>query len=217
MCADLFLIGDSNIIALCQAAEARGWSWQGGPLGTGKQLEQCFWQQLGTDFVFTGPGAERINNRFRGLLTFDGPIISTLGFNSHRFAHDFAAYTASRQLDPLPNALSDRAFTDTVRDARRDALDFYSLLAAHSREVYFTCSPQRVENTLMPVLRAFEDVLIDEIAKTGARFIDFRHRALDKNTLHPDFCAEKDQIHGNAKLGALILDLFAETQLLHRH
>ncbi|SDE37868.1 hypothetical protein [Ruegeria marina] len=212
MSADLFLIGDSHIIALCEAADARGWSWQGGPLGTGMQLEQCFWRQQGTEFVYTGTGENLIGHRFKDLLTFDGPIISTLGFNSHRFAIDFASYAKSRQLAPLPSVLSDQAFADTVRDSRRNALAFYRLLSDHSREVYFTCSPQRVASSLLPVLRAFEDVLIDEVAATGARFIDFRHLALDDHVLRPEFCNAKDQMHGNAKLGGLILDVFEEAQ-----
>lgn len=209
MAADLFLIGDSHIIAIAEAAENRGLNWLGGPLSAGRMLERCFWEIDGKKFVYTMEGAGPIRDRFSDLLVFDGPILTTLGFNSHRFVADFAKYASDQNLRPSPDILSEAAFIDTVCDSRRVALDFYRLLADHGRDVYFTASPQRSNPPNHALLRAFEDVLIPKVEATGAKFIETRDVILDGPRLRPEYAKDNDTVHGNRALGALVLERLA--------
>ncbi|MDU8912168.1 hypothetical protein [Aestuariicoccus sp. MJ-SS9] len=207
--AELFLIGDSNVIAIAQAADDRGLPWWGGPLAAGRMLEEPFWCIEGRRFVYTAEGAGPIRARFEDLLVFDGPVLTTLGFNSHRFTEDFARYARAQDLPATPEALSRAAFADTVRDARRVALEFYRMLGEHGREVWFTCSPQRTALGLYPLLHAFEEVLIPEVAATGARFIDTRDAVMDGASPRPEYANPHDAMHASPALGALVLDRLA--------
>jgi len=210
MAADLFLIGDSHIIAIADAAEDRGLTWKGGPLASGRALEQYFWKIDGKKFIYSMEGAGPIRERFCDLLVFDGPILTTLGFNSHRFVEDFDKYAQAQKLSPSPSILSEAAFVDTVCDARHVALEFYRMLSDHGCDVYFTASPQRCTMQNHTLLRAFEDLLIAKIEATGAKFIETRDAVLDEQRVRSEYAKADDPVHGSLALGALILDRMAK-------
>ncbi|MEQ8435826.1 MAG: hypothetical protein RIA71_16470 [Oceanicaulis sp.] len=209
MQAELFFVGDSHVCALAEAATARGAAWRGGPLGTGKQLQTPFWLVEDGDFIFSGPGAGRVSDRFRPLLRFDGPIVSTLGFNTHRFVTDFARWADRMGAPAAPEAVSEAAFEALIVDSRRTALDFYALLAQHGRTVYTVATPPRIDREYRALCQAFELRLVDHIAAVGARPLDVSEAADEDGMLRPQFASPSDAVHAGPAFGALVLDALA--------
>lgn len=209
MQTELFFVGDSHVCALAEAATARGAAWRGGPLGAGKQLQTPFWRVEDGDFIFSGPGAARVADRFRPLLRFDGPIVSTLGFNTHRFVADFARWAEQLGAPASPEAISRAAFEALVVDSRRTALDFYTLLAEHGRTVYTVATPPRIGGEYRALCRAFEVGLADHVAASGARPLDVSEAADEDGMLRPQFASPSDAVHAGPAFGALVLDVLA--------
>lgn len=195
-------------MAIGQAARCSGLAVTGGPLGAGARLEEPFYRVDGEDFIITLPGTGALRPMFRPLLASSLPVLSTLGFNSHRLAGEIHAYCRSLGVSNWQQAMSSQVFEHMVLDARRTALAFYRLLAEHGREVYFTCSPQRVAPHLYDMLAASEDVLIREICKTGAVFLDHRAQTMDGHSLAAPYANEADAMHGSIAWGQVVLDLF---------
>lgn len=204
----LFLIGDSHTVAIGQAARRSGLAVTGGPLGAGARLEEPFYRVEGGDFVITLPGTGPLRPLFRPLLTSPLPVLSTLGFNSHRLAGEIHAYCSAAGNQDWRQAMSGQVFEQAVLEARRTALAFYRLLADHGREVYFTCSPQRAAPHLRDILAASETVLIREVCETGAAFLDHRPQTMDGSCLAARYSNEADTMHGSIEWGQAVLDLF---------
>ena len=203
--AQLFLIGDSNAIAIGTVARADGRIFSGGPIGIGLDLEQPFFLIENGDFILTGANTAPIRNEFRNLLRHPGPILSTIGFNSLRFARRLQKITKTQGAVSWREVMSQQVFQQIVFDVRREALAFYQLLAEHKREVYFLHSPQRGPAEYLPTLRDIETLLIPLIRTTGANLIDIRNQITDINGPLPEFGQKGDISHGNIHFGALAL------------
>jgi hypothetical protein len=208
MTAEIFLIGDSHIIAIANAAQEQGRQFYGGPIGEGRLLEKPFYTLSNRQFQLSTTRAEPIKHKFLALLDFDGPILCTAGFNSHRFARQFGQYCKNMECPAKISAVSQEVFTACVLDARKEVLGFYRMLQDHHKQVFFTCSPQRVAAPLYPLLTAFETVLIKEVSRTGAVFVDVRDQVADDQGLKAEYARSQDTMHGNIQLGHVILDRF---------
>lgn len=206
MTDDVFMIGDSHTIALTLGAEAMGVRWRGGPLAKGSALEQMFWHESGGRFALNLDLDQATRARFDGLLQYEGPILSTVGFNTNRLVKQLAAYAKSQGYDIATSMLSSAALEATVLDARKTAVDFHTLLASYDREVYFVCSPQRTIPGGYELLQAIESPLIHAIAKTGATFIDVRPTTTDESgALKTEYCRPNDRAHANMEYGRCVL------------
>lgn len=205
---EVFLIGDSFIIAVAEAAKARGLAYQGGPVSSGRFLEKPFYQIVENSFEITLEGSGPIRPLFRDLLSSSAPVISTIGFNSHRLAGQFASFYKTQGASHYREIMSRDVFEACVLDAREVALGFYQMLADVGRQVFFTCSPQRVPPGELEALVEAEAVLIDAISATGAIFLDARPETAGTQGLLPEFALPADTIHANEKWGLVVLNLW---------
>lgn len=209
---EVFLIGDSLVIAIAQAAHAGGLAYQGGPVSAGRFLEEPFYQIEEDRFEITLNGSGPIRPLFRDLICSSAPVISTIGFNSHRLAAQFAALYQTQGVTHYSGMMSQDVFSACVLDTRVVALEFYQMLARAGRQVFFTSSPQRVPLPELEVLKEAEAVLIDAVSATGAVFLDARPKTTNAQGLLPEFALPTDSIHANAKWGQVVLDLWASHQ-----
>ncbi len=149
---------------------------------------------------------------FAGIIDHDGPILSTVGFNSHRFATFFYRHLKSEGI--ALHMISDAVFHAAVVGARSGALEFYRILAERGRSVYFASSPQipsPTEPASLPTLKRFEKVLIPEIEATGARHIETRDAIEGPKGILAKYAGEG--VHGNLRWAGLIFErLFAMRQ-----
>ncbi|MGX6648961.1 hypothetical protein ACWCOP_13570 [Maricaulaceae bacterium MS644] len=209
MQTELFFVGDSHVCALAEAATARGVAWRGGPLGAGKQLLEPFWRVEGGEFVFTGPGAAQLTDRFRPLLSFDGPIVSTIGVNTRRFVRDFAHWAERLGAPASPDAVSSATLEALVADSRRTALEFYAVLAAHGRTVYSVATPPRISRDYLALCKAFETRLTEDLKAAGANPLDVGEAADEDGLLRAQFASPADEAHAGRAFGELVLDALA--------
>lgn len=201
----VFVVGDSNAVALGAAARAAGRPFRGGPLGSGRNLEMPFYRIEQGDFVLTGQSRAPLVDEYRSLLRHDGPILSCVGFNSHRLAGQLHGYCAGQGAAHWSELWSDQVMRQLVADSRAVALTFYRDLAAHDRKVYFIHSPQRVPPHLVPLLRDIEQRLIPLVQATGARLVDVRAQIAGDAGLLPQYAHPGDKVHANAAMGAVAL------------
>ncbi|WP_069301097.1 hypothetical protein [Neptunicoccus sediminis] len=209
---EVFLVGDSFVIAIAQAAKATGLGYQGGPVSAGRFLEEPFYRIEQDRFEITLEGSGPIRPLFHDLLRSSAPVISTVGFNSHRLAAQFTALYRTQGVAHYSEMMSGDVFAACVLDARAVALEFYRMLADAGRKVFFTCSPQRVPLPELEVLREAETILIDAVSATGAVFLDARPGTANAQGLLPEFALPEDTIHANAGWGQIVLDLWAARQ-----
>ncbi|RAK13209.1 hypothetical protein [Salipiger aestuarii] len=202
----VFLLGDSNAVAIGLAARAAGRPIQGGPIGTGLDLEQPFYRVENGDFLLLGAKRASLVAEFRDLLRYDGPILCTAGFNALRFARRLHDFTVAQGAAHWSELISEQVMVQTIRDTRAQVLALYALLNAHGRRVYFLHSPQRGPARYLPTLRDFEARLIPMVTQTGARFLDIRDRITGPDGPRPEYARPDDPTHGNARMGALVLD-----------
>lgn len=163
MSEPVFICGDSHSSILSIYARETGIDFLGGPIGNGITLEGEFCRLSPNGrLVLTDPELRPRQPRFRDLTIHPGPILSTVGFNSHRAANSLSTYLANS--GSKLEELSDAVFRATVVAMRKGSLAFYKLLRDAGRQVYFTTSPQlTAEPGQLPVLQRFESVMIDEI------------------------------------------------------
>ncbi len=205
---EFFLIGDSHAVALGDAAREAGRDFKGGPLGTGRDLEQPFFRVENNRFVLTSAKAKELKTSFESLLTFPGPILCSVGFNAVRFAKDMREYLQAQGCTDWREAISEQAFRSCVINSRQVAIDFYQVLAKHQRSVWFVPSPQLGPSKLLPLLHDFETVLIPEVEATGARLIDVRDKVSFSDETRQLYERSKNDAHGNTQYGELVLDHF---------
>ena len=187
---------------------AQGIALRGGPIGSGQQLEQPFCR-IGPDgrFELTAPDLAPRAEVFSGLARHPGPILSTVGFNSHRAAAEIWRHlqTSDTRLDEI----SEAAFAAAIRGLRPGALDFYRLLAGAGRRVFVTTSPQiaaRPEH--LPALRRFEAALLEANLEIGAILVDVRDALLRDGRVGEEFILQEGpvHVHGSAAWAALVVE-----------
>jgi hypothetical protein len=212
---ELFLIGDSHASPLGYAARSLGLVLHGGPIGRGVSLETSFFAIEKGLFRLTKPEHAERQKLFETLADFNGPILSTVGFNSHLFARQLAEYCGEAGV-PLA-AISDHLFARCVHDARSGALAFYAAMSDLKKEVYFTCSPQLPQREKdMPYLRRFENVMIDSIMKYGAIFLDVRGDIVSGGKVLLQYVAE-DGVHGTELWGRRVIERFIKMRVASLH
>ncbi len=204
--APVFLVGDSNAVAIGLAARAAGRAIRGGPVGIGLDLEQPFFRVENGDFLLLGAKRAHLVDEFRDLLRHDGPILSTAGFNALRFARRLDDFTAAQGAAHWSEVISEQVMCQLIRDTRAEVLALYKLLNDHGRRVYFLHSPQRGPAQYLPTLRELEARLVPMVQQTGARLIDIRDRITGPDGPCPEYAQPGDPAHGNARMGALALD-----------
>ena len=209
----LFLIGDSNMVSIGRAAKQLGIAVRGGPIGIGVDFEKPFYATNGKELSLLGKKREQFQDEFRDILTFDGPVLSTLGFNAHRFAIRIHKHCADNSAATWSDLISRQVFEQSVQDSREHVLSFYRLLAEHDRRVFFVHSPQRAPAPCLPILRDFEQTLIPLIEATGARLVDVRRQITDENGPLETFAEKNDPVHGNVRFGEVVLTKLGK--LLH--
>jgi hypothetical protein len=211
---EFFLIGDSHSGTIGYAARKLGMDFRGGPVASGRQLESVFFRIQDNRFLITldGRASTKRVERFENLLAFEGPILSTVGFNTHTFVGPAVEY--SKKTGVSLGDMSSGAFAQWVRDERDGALQFYSTMANHSRKVFFTVSPQRfADSEEKEIGRRFESVLITAIAGMGAKFIDVREETCDaEGILLPELASrgKRDTNHASIEWGRLVLAKFSK-------
>lgn len=204
-----FLVGDSHAVAIGAAARAQGRSFKGGPLGQGRLLETSFYTVEDRNF-FLGPQfPEDWRHSFKGLLTYPGPILSTVGFNSTRFARDMGKHLTKNGKKEWSALMTRQVFDQCVLDTRTYAVEFYRLLKHHGRQVYFVSSPQRAPVGVRNILFDCESILIPNIEATGARHVDVRKKlGAQGNDIDLKFRRLGDVSHANEAYGAVVLAEF---------
>lgn len=209
---ELFLIGDSHAVAIGRAASERGIRVLGGPLGTGKQLEANFFDIVDGQFTINESISAQNQNvtsqldDFRFILDFDGPILSTIGFNTYRFTQDLHRYLTKNGHQFWEDAMSSQTFEQTVHDARSSAQNFYRSLAAHGKHVFFTHSPQIVPLAQHQTFLACEKILVPIIQETGATFVDIRAQLGPIDKIKEQYADTRLPMHANTAYGHLVLD-----------
>lgn len=203
--AEVFLLGDSNAVAIGQAARAAGRAIRGGPLGIGLDLEKPFYRVENGDFLLLGAKRAPLVDAFRDLLRHDGPILCAAGFNALRFARRLHDFAVSQGAAHWSDVISEQVMDQLIRDSRAEVLGLYALLAEHGRRVFFLHSPQRGAARYLPTLRDFEARFIPMVAQTGAQLIDIRDQITGPDGPRPEYAQPGDPTHGNARMGALAL------------
>jgi hypothetical protein len=148
--------------------------------------------------------------KFRDLLQFEGPILSTVGFTTYLFCRDLHRYLVDNDLhfESMTRQLLERCVDDT----RSQSLRFYKVLRDCGRNVFFTTCPQRCQRELKLYHFAFQKILIAKVQALGARFIDVHRETTDNGFLKPEYrpLDPEDLIHGNAAWARLVLDKFGQ-------
>lgn len=208
----VFLCGDSHASILALYAKKAGIDFLGGPIGNGIVLEQDFFViEPDSRLILTHADLKSRQALFEQLPTYDGPILSTVGFNSHRAANALWTYLQDNNSDI--EEISRAVLTATVKSMRTGSLKFYEQLCKCSNNVYFTTSPQLcLIPEQLPVLQAFESVMVQEITQLGGKLIDVRPDITDAGVIKDEFIRKEGKrfVHGNDKWAQLIFDRLAQ-------
>lgn len=205
---EFYLVGDSNSAVIGRAAKRRGVSFVGRSCAPGRLFDSDFFEVEGGCIVmppFEDPTC------YAGLLDYDGPILSTLGFNTQ-----FIAMTVDS--DYRRNRLKTKNLSAAVIEALVDswkvhALRFYDLLLQADKAVWFVHSPQRYPRVYFELAMRLEAVLIRRLVDMGAHFVDVRDLTTDENGVlrRPLFSTiPNDKTHGSIEWGDIVLKTFLE-------
>lgn len=204
------LIGDSHSAGIGRVALARGISFLGGPLSAGRTLDAEFFH-VNDDGAFVGHvGLQKA--RFTELFRARLPILSTVGFATHRIAGELAnGFYRPRGLDY--SELSDSVLRQVIADFKPGPLKFYRTALEHGREVYAAHSPQRFPDAWVGLALRLEGLFAGMLLEMGVSFVDVRNETTDESgRLRPEFFPEleNDRIHANDAWAAIVLDKFLE-------
>ncbi|WP_026145608.1 hypothetical protein [Pseudomonas asplenii] len=209
------LLGDSNAGPIGKAAQARGLTACGGPLGAGRDFN--------VDFLVSRPGDVGfrdgdMDQRYRQALELAGvarlgelsvPLVSTLGMSVHFLASrpNWHCYQDERgEFDA--GFLDGALFESIIEQMSRHALAFYERVLAMGVRVLVVLPPQRVPEFSDPrVFLPAQEVLIRRFRELGVELVDVRAAANGEDGWqHPRFCEVDDPLHGNLAFGELIVE-----------
>ncbi|GLX49003.1 hypothetical protein Shyhy01_19530 [Streptomyces hygroscopicus subsp. hygroscopicus] len=212
--ARFLLLGDSHAACVGRAAEAAGLSFQGGPVGSGRDFLGPFFDPEGADVVFRDAEAQRLYRRFLEALGAPSlgrspvPLVCTFGLSAHTVAtrENWAIHRDAHGAH-APGFLGGDLFAALVRTTARGALAFYEHAVALGLRVLALMPPQRVPAMSDPaVFFAAQHVLCAELVERGVEVVDLRARVTDRSGLQrPAFCEADDPIHGNLAFGRLLV------------
>lgn len=219
------LLGDSNAGPIGKAAQARGLSACGGPLGAGRDFNVDFLVARPGDVGFRDP---EMDQRYRQALALAGvarlgemsiPLVSTLGMSVHFLAsrpnwHCYQDDNGEFDAGFLQGAL----FESIIEEMSRHALAFHERVLAMGIRVLVVLPPQRVpEFSNAEVFMAAQEVLIRRFRELGVELVDVREAANGEDGWQdPRFCEIDDPLHGNLAFGELIVDALLD-QLPQHH
>jgi hypothetical protein len=211
--ARFLMLGDSHLGPLGRAAKAARISFQGGPIGAGRDFFDDFFTAQEHDIVFHVPEMERY---FRGFLDelditcldeLAIPLVSTIGFSTHFVAtqHNWIYYRGAAGYPA--DFLSSPLFEDIVVTMAAPALSFYRQMRAFNLRVVAVLPAQRVPGQSDPVIFvAAQDVVRQHVAKIGIEIVDLRDRIIDETGFQRrELSEENDEIHGNLAWGRIVL------------
>lgn len=213
-----FLIGDSHSGTIMRAANAMGADYCGGSIMAGKYMNDHFCKvEDGVFSIFVEMGQARLDKRLSdaelppNLLDVELPILSTIGFNTKLFVSLFTREGLAIAGSAGERFLTAQCFRALVLGARRGSLEFYRLLRGAGKSVHVALSPQRFTKEEAVVARAFDRIMIAEVAAMGVGVIDTRAATTDADgVLRPKFASldPDDRVHGNNRFGKLVIDTF---------
>ncbi|WP_225920180.1 hypothetical protein [Pseudomonas vanderleydeniana] len=209
------LLGDSNAGPIGKAAQARGLSVSGGPLGAGRDFNVDFFVPQPADVAFRDP---EMDQRYRQALERAGvtrlgelsmPLVSTLGMSVHFLASrpNWQCYQDERgEFDA--GFLGGQLFESIIEEMSRHALAFHERVLAMGVRVLVVLPPQRVPEFSDPrVFIPAQTVLIRRLRELGVEWVDVREAANGEDGWqHPRFCEIDDPLHGNLAFGDLVVD-----------
>jgi hypothetical protein len=210
MQTDLFLVGNSHNVALKKFAEKNSIEYQGGTLGPDPITNESFFDVEGELFKLRPTPRLLKPEKYENLLTFEGTILSTIGFNSIQFVRKFSTFLNENELhfEEVSRAMFERV----IKDYRCGALEFYQTMRKFGRDVYFTCSSQDGFNNGQSILRQYEDFMIQEIEVLGGVFIDTRDELLTEDGHVNKIYQHEDKMHGNEKWAELVFDRLSKSR-----
>lgn len=218
----IFLLGDSHAHTLVKiAAEAR-LPVYGGHIAAGRFLNaDGFFTAANGDVRFHRPESEA---NYRAALASAGaarladitmPVLCLFGMNLHYQARAEVWDGFAIAPDAPGRFLSAATVRATLRAQVAGAIAFHAHLAALGLTVFSSLPPRRCAvppiATRRDVLLRAEEVLEEEIAATGTRFIDHRPWSLGPDgQLKSEFASQADSVHGSeAFCHRLLEDVFA--------
>lgn len=209
MKTDFFLVGDSNSAVIGRAATSLGFTFAGGPLAPGRELDGEFFQVQGSDFILTTQAFEKKGDKFKDLLRQDGPILSTVGFNSQLIGQIVARDLRKNKLDSMN--LSQAVMEAIVESWKAPAISFYKTVKMHDRKIWFTHSPQRFPPLYFETAIRFEEILQQRLIGMGIPFIDVRASTTGRDgklleRFHSDL--PNDKTHGGISWGHEVFSAF---------
>ncbi|WP_406131283.1 hypothetical protein [Streptomyces sp. NBC_00989] len=209
--ARFLLLGDSHAGCVGRAAQAAELPFVGGPLGSGRDFLDPFFD---TDGTFRQTEPQRLYREHLDTLDVTAlaglpvPLVCTFGLSAHTVAtrQNWDLYRDRRGTVP-DTFLQSRLFADLVRATVRGALAFYDHAVALGLRVLAPLPPQRVPGRSDPnVFFAAQNILVDELTARSVELVDLRARVTDGTGLQrPAFCQADDTIHGSLAFGRLVV------------
>ena len=210
MPTDFFVIGDSNSAVISRAAQAQGYSFAGGPISPGKLFDGAFYGVEGDRFVLTSSEGAHAPDIYSDLLSYEGPILSTVGFNTQ-----FIGSTVNREMRQIgleAMNLSDAVIDALVKSWKAPALSFYRLLLERERKFWVCHSPQRFPETYFDLAMRLEKSFEAQLTAMGVEIVDIRAQTTGPDgKLREELYSTipNDQTHGNIDWAHIMFDAFA--------
>ncbi|MFT5824280.1 MAG: hypothetical protein ACI8ZM_005546 [Crocinitomix sp.] len=205
-------IGDSHALRLMEGAVDIDIPFLGGAACAGYLFSTDFFFIKENNFYFKDhvkPRNPKVCKELMHLLSHEGPIISTVGFNVHTFVKDnFTNVTLDSKSCPEKQFVSQAFFESLVLEKRKCAIEFYTMLHKHQKKFYFLSSPRVSFFESSEVYLRFEEHLSNILTELGGVRIDLEALNLfnkDGTLLEKYRKSNNDEIHGNELFGSTIL------------
>jgi len=222
--SEFFIIGDSHSGVLAEYAKRKGLRFRGGMVGNGAHFSTSFFSVKENRLLLTEPkvaGRRQANHTFvpkefditpyEELLLFDGPILTTIGFHSHK-----AGATISRALENSGMTIEQLSTSEInllIENCYHHCVEFYKLLQRYNKTVYFTCISPALR---VPLFRESQTYMIKTASSLGANFIDVISHTYNGDLSNPEYHrvkvkpdgSKKLDMHGNDKWCELVFSEF---------
>lgn len=209
--SEFFLFGDSHATAIAEAAKASNLPFKGGMLMSGRYMESQFYTLSDGRLIFPEEQfGSFLNSGHSDVLAYNGPILSTIGSNSWRFAKHFVEWEQSARTSAFA---SEALFNRCVLDHWTGSLSMYSDFEKYGHSVYIILSPIRYspKSRYHAVSRKYHALVEEQMRALGHKVLNIDNELYDKNgAIHSCFenHNNNDQAHGNVRWGNLVLGAF---------
>ena len=205
-------IGDSHALRLMEGAAEINVPFLGGAACAGYLYATDFYFIKDDKFYFKDhvkPRNPKVCKELTNILTHEGPIISTVGFNTHTFVKDkFVGATIDPKLSSEKQYISPAFFEELVLDKRKFAIKFYTMLSKFNKKFYFLSSPRADFFDNRDIYLGFEEKLSTILTDLGGQKINLEKLEMfgsDGRLLDMYRKADDDAIHGNKLFGSKVL------------